>query len=144
MAAGAIAAATFQEGSFDGADAADGRDELPPLPPHVTAARSHNEAKMNALSSIALSGLGAAQLRLGASAHNIANTQTPGFRRQLVVQASVPDGGVSATLTRAPVAGDALADDLVGQLSARYQFIANLRVIQTQDQLLGTLIDDRA
>ena len=99
---------------------------------------------MNALSSIALSGLGAAQLRLGASAHNIANTQTPGFRRQLVTQQSVPEGGVNASLTRAPVEGDALAEDLVGQMSAGYQFIANLRVIQTQDKLLGTLLDDRA
>ena len=99
---------------------------------------------MNALSSIALSGLGAAQLRLGASAHNIANAQTPGFRRQLVTQQSMPEGGVSATLTQATIAGDALAADLVGQMSARYQFIANLRVIQTQDKLLGTLVDDRA
>jgi flagellar hook-associated protein FlgK len=99
---------------------------------------------MNALSSIALSGLNAAQLRLGASAHNIANASTPGFRRQLVAQQSVPEAGVSASLTRAPIEGDALAEDLVAQISAGYQFMANLRVIQTQDKLLGTLVDDRA
>lgn len=99
---------------------------------------------MNALSGIALSGLNAAQLRLGASAHNIANLQTPGFRRQLVVQQSVADGGVSTSLTRASVEGDALAEDLVGQMSAGYQFIANLRVIQTQDRLLGSLLDTQA
>ena len=36
---------------------------------------------MNTVSSIALSGLQAAQTRLGSSAHNIANALTPNFRR---------------------------------------------------------------
>jgi flagellar hook-associated protein FlgK len=99
---------------------------------------------MNALASIALSGINAAQLRLGASAHNIANAQTPGFRRQLVTQQAVPEGGVSAGLVRAPVEGEALAEDLVAQMSAGYQFVANLRVLQTQHKLLGTLLDERA
>lgn len=99
---------------------------------------------MNALASIALSGINAAQLRLGASAHNIANAQTPGFGRQLVTQQAVPEGGVSASLVRAPVEGEALAEDLVAQMSAGYQFVANLRVLQTQHKLLGTLLDERA
>lgn len=99
---------------------------------------------MNALASIALSGMNAAQLRLGGSAHNIANALTPGFRRQVVVQQSVAEGGVSANVTRSPSAGAALAEDLVGQMSAGYQFVANLRVIQTQDRLLGALLDEEA
>jgi len=99
---------------------------------------------MNALASIALSGMNAAQLRLGGSAHNIANALTPGFRRQLVAQQSVAEGGVSASVTRSPSEGPALAEDLVAQMSAGYQFIANLRVIQSQDRMLGTLLDEEA
>jgi flagellar hook protein FlgE len=99
---------------------------------------------MNAIGSIALSGMNAAQLRLGSSAHNIANALTPGFRRQLVVQQSVPEGGVQASVTRAALEGPALADDLVAQMSAGYLFIANLKAIQTQDRLMGSLLDIRA
>lgn len=99
---------------------------------------------MNALSGIALSGLQAAQQKLGASAHNIANAQTPGFRRQLVVQQAEAQGGVRTQLATAPAEGNALADDLVAQMSAALEFKANLRVLKTHDRLLGTLLDDEA
>jgi flagellar hook protein FlgE len=99
---------------------------------------------MNALASIALSGLNAAQLRLSSSAHNIANAQTPGFHRLLVAQQSAADGGVAASVVSSPVEGAALADDLVEQMSASLQFKANLRLLRTEHQLLGTLLDERA
>lgn len=99
---------------------------------------------MNSLSSIALSGLQAAQQRLGTSAHNIANTQTPGFHRQLVVRQAQADGGVSTRLTASPLQGESLADDIVGLKSAALEFKANLRVLKTHDQLLGTLLDEEA
>jgi flagellar hook protein FlgE len=99
---------------------------------------------MNAIASIALSGMNTAQLRLGSSAHNIANALTPGFRRQLVVQQALPEGGVQADVTQAAIEGAALADDLVAQMSASYAFVANLKAIQTQDRLMGSLLDIRA
>jgi len=99
---------------------------------------------MNPLSSIALSGLQAAQTRLGSSAHNIANSMTPGFRRQIVAQQSAPNGGVTTTIERAPEAGDALAEDLVALKLAQHLFTANLKVLRTQDQMLGTLLDEHA
>lgn len=99
---------------------------------------------MNAVSSIALSGLQAAQTRLGSSAHNIANALTPNFRRQVVLQQSVAEGGVATTIERAPVAGDALAEDLVALKLAQHLFTANLKVLRTQDRMLGTLLDVRA
>jgi flagellar hook-associated protein FlgK len=99
---------------------------------------------MNALSSIALSGLHAAQTRIGSSAHNIANAVTPGFRRQVVAQQTVPNGGVATTTARAPEAGDALAEDLVALKLAQHLFTANLKVLRTQDQMLGTLLDETA
>ena len=99
---------------------------------------------MNAISSIALSGLHAAQTRMGSAAHNIANAVTPNFRRQTVAQQTAPNGGVTTTIQRAPVQGDALAEDLVALKLAQHLFTANLKVLRTQDQMLGTLLDEHA
>ena len=89
----------------------------------------------------ALSGLNAAALRLDTHAHNIANSLTPGLRRQTVVQQALPSGGVAASVERAPAAGESLAHGLVGQLSASYAYRANLKVVQTQHELMGSLLD---
>lgn len=99
---------------------------------------------MNSLASIALSGLQATQRRLGASAHNIANTQTPGFHRQLVVQLAQPGGGVNTQLAASPLEGESLAEDIVALKSSALEFKANLRVLKMHDQLLGTLLDEEA
>jgi len=99
---------------------------------------------MNSLSSIAQSGLGAAQRGLDAAANNIAKQQTPGHRRQFVLQESRPDGGVTTSVGQANVAGENLAKDIIQQTLASYSFKANLRVIQTHDELLGSLLDIRA
>ena len=99
---------------------------------------------MNAISSIALSGVQAASTRMDAAAHNIANTQTPGFKRQTVQQQSQESGGVLTTLGKAEEVGPELAADLVDQKVASYNYKANLRTIQTQDQMLGSLLDLKA
>jgi flagellar hook-associated protein FlgK len=99
---------------------------------------------MNAVSSIALSGLQAALTRSSSAAHNIANAVTPNFRRQVVAQQTAPHGGVAATIERAPLAGDALAEDLVALKLAQHLFTANLKVLRTHDQMLGTLLDVQA
>ena len=103
---------------------------------------------MNSTLSIAMSGLNAASTRLNVSAHNIANAQTTGFRRQQVEQTALAEGGVSVTLDsasapeQAPLAS--LTEDIVAQISAAYEFKANLKVIQTEQDLLGSLLDLRA
>lgn len=99
---------------------------------------------MNSLPSIALSGLDAAMLRLGAAAHNIANSQTPGYRRQFVVQASEENGGVAVRVDHASEAGGDLPQDIVDQMASTYAFKANLRVVQTYDEMMGSLLDVRA
>lgn len=102
-------------------------------------------------SAIGLSGLRAAQLRLDVGAHNIANAQTPGFQRQQVVQTANPEsGGVTARVERetqaAAEGGDLghLAEDLVGGKMALYSFAANLQVVKTEQDMLGTLFDAKA
>jgi flagellar hook protein FlgE len=96
---------------------------------------------MNSLSSIAQAGIGAALLRLDAAANNIANAATPGYRRQFVLQESEAGGGVAVSVGRVPGEGENLAEDLVQQMVAAYAFKANLHVIRTQHEMLGSLLD---
>lgn len=99
---------------------------------------------------IGLSGLRAAQTRLDTAAHNVANAQTPGFRRQVVEQTAMPEtGGVQTQVRRedAPQAGGdlaRLAEDLVEQRAALHSYAANLKTIQTEDRMLGSLLDTQA
>ncbi len=93
------------------------------------------------LSAISLSGMQAAQRSLRSSAHNLANVSTPGFRRDPMMQASVPSGGVATSLSRASRAGPAIQVDFVDQLKAKNQFLANLAMFGTNDQILGTLLN---
>lgn len=96
---------------------------------------------MSLMSSIALSGMNAAQLGLRVSAHNIANADTPGFRRQQALHETAVPAGVQSSVVRAPVAGAALEADVVGQLQAKNAFLANLAVFRTAQRLSGTLLD---
>jgi flagellar hook protein FlgE len=100
---------------------------------------------MASLSSIGISGLHAAQWRLDSSAHNVANMNTNGFRRQTVTQEDAPDlGGTRVSVGQAPEEGVALEQEMVDQMSATYAFKANLKTIQTQDEILGSLLDTKA
>ena len=93
------------------------------------------------ISAIALSGMNAAQTGLQVAAHNIANLNTEGFRRQQVLQSSVAPAGVSTTLTRSAESGEATLTDMVGLLQSKNAFLANLAVFRHQDDALGSLLD---
>jgi flagellar basal body rod protein FlgC len=100
---------------------------------------------MSSLSAIAQSGMQAAQVQLQATAHNVANLATPGFRRQEVVQRAEPEGGgVAASVTRSEAEGASLEADVVAQLQAKNAFLANLAVFKTADRMAGALLDERA
>lgn len=99
---------------------------------------------MTSVSSIALSGMNAAQTRLDSSAHNVANTETTPFRRQEVIQTEQTDGGVSTSLSKSAVSGAALETDMVAQLQAKNAFLANLAVFKTSNQMVGALLDQKA
>ena len=116
-------------------------------PGHLRETRGSNVSKskaMASITSIALSGMNAAQTQLNASAHNIANMNTDGFKRQQVTQTAQAQGGVSASVETAEVAGSALLTDVVTQLQAKHAFIANLAVFKTHDKLAGALLDKSA
>ena len=94
--------------------------------------------------SIATSGMNAAQLNLQASAHNIANSATEGFRREEMVQQADPAGGVDTRVERAAVPGDQMVADAVDQIAAKQEFMANLAVFKSSNNLLGALLDTKA
>jgi flagellar hook-associated protein FlgK len=99
---------------------------------------------MSSVFSIGLSGLQAAQASLDLSARRIAESGTPGLQRQRLVLQAAETGGVRADLAPDPGPGEDLANDLVSQRQALALYSANLRTVQTADQLLGALLDDRA
>jgi flagellar hook protein FlgE len=99
---------------------------------------------MSSIASIALSGLNAASSQLATAAHNIANAQTPGFRRQLVQQTAQPEGGVVVSIGQTAETGESLAEDVVAQMSATYAFKANMLTLKTQDRMIGSLLDLKA
>jgi flagellar hook protein FlgE len=96
------------------------------------------------VTSIASSGLQAATTRLDAAANNIANSQTPGFRRDLVMQQTQEQEGVLTVVGKAEEVGSDLAADLVEQMHATYAFRANLRTIEAQNRMSGSLLDIQA
>ena len=92
--------------------------------------------------SIALSGLHAADLRMDASAHNVANLMTDGVRPLRVVQEERPTGGTSARIVQAasprPVE---YINEAVDQLRAGNQYTASARVLAVEVDLRGRLTD---
>lgn len=99
---------------------------------------------MNSITAIAFSGMNAATLRMSVAGHNVANAATPAFRRQQVEQATQAGGGVTACLSQAAATGSHLATDAVEQMTSLYVFKANLRSVQVEHEMLGTLLDIRA
>ncbi len=95
------------------------------------------------VSTIALSGMNAAMTQLSSAGHNIANAQTPHFRRQLVQQDTLPEGGTQTRLAQAAEPGSDLATDLVQERQALQLFTANLRTVQTESEMLGSLLNVR-
>lgn len=96
---------------------------------------------MTSISSTALSGMNAAQVLMDASANNIANLDTSGYRRREVVQNAQAGGGVSTSVTKSNVEGPSLVADVVSQLQAKNAFLANLAVFKTSNKMAGALLD---
>jgi flagellar hook protein FlgE len=99
---------------------------------------------MNSIASIALSGMQTAQLQLDASANNVANVETPGYKRQEVLQSTQSQGGVAARVRRSESQGPSLEADLVAQLVAKNAFLANLAVFKSNNRMAGALLNIRA
>jgi flagellar hook protein FlgE len=110
---------------------------------------------MGSTFAIALSGMRAAELRLGTSAHNVANALTEGFQPLAVASSEAPGGGVESRVVpandpavesridAAVLAGGDLAGELVGQAMAAAAFRANLASLRAADELVQSLVQVR-
>ena len=88
-----------------------------------------------------ISGVRAAEERMSASAHNVANLNTEEARALRVrLSERANRGGVDARTERTEERPD-LAEETVEQMSARNYLKANANAIRTQDEMLGTLLD---
>ncbi len=96
---------------------------------------------MTSVFAIATSGIRAADAALRTSAHNLANLETAGFRRERVVNTAQADGGVETSTMRSQVEGSSIEDDLVAQLQAKNAFLANLAVFRGSSPVAGSLLD---
>ncbi|RTL34353.1 MAG: flagellar basal body rod protein [Burkholderiales bacterium] len=90
---------------------------------------------MNVALSSALSGISAANERLRASAANIANMSASNQARESAEPTNVD---------KVPAREINPANEIVEQQSAAYAFVANLKVLQTQLNTTGALLDIKA
>jgi flagellar hook protein FlgE len=103
-------------------------------------------------STAALSGLYANQQALGVAAHNIANTSTQNFQpQQARFQEAQPAGsGVTLSaegrgLARAEgLNSEDLATAITDSLVYKQSFALNAKVIQFENERIGTLVDTKA
>ncbi len=96
---------------------------------------------MSIASTIAVSGLNVASLRLQVSASNVANSLSDGYAPLQVDQVENANGGTSATVRAAKNDTVSLEDEAVQQLVASYTFAANALVIKTDARMTKSLID---
>ena len=107
----------------------------------------------------ALSGMLGAGRMLGASAHNIANAQTEGFKRIKALPEESSAGGVRVSLEQDQTAGPSfftpdedgltlregsnvdLTEELTNTLQATHLFEANVASFKAQHKTLGFLLD---
>ncbi len=109
-----------------------------------------------------LSSLQAHDRKMASSANNIANVNTNGYKRDQVVLTEGEAGDVRVNLRKDlspapqdPLAPEApgvetelsnvdLADEMSGMIPTEIGYKANLKTIQTRDEMIGTLLDTLA
>ncbi len=93
--------------------------------------------------SVSTSGLNVAQTYMNAGAHNIANANTEGFRPQQVVSSeNAPSQGAKVDAVKfSNNEGVNLADELTDMKSNEKVYEANAKVVQTQNNMMGSIID---
>jgi hypothetical protein len=92
----------------------------------------------------AVSGMRLGAEKLAASAHNTANATTEGAPRLQANGVESPDGGVAVSVTALPPeSGPDLIADTIEQKSAVVLYRANLRAVQTAEEMLGEILDTR-
>lgn len=106
-----------------------------------------------------LSAMMAAEKKLEVASRNVANASTHGYKARTLTLTEAPGGGVSARegVSSQPVALEprlpedapapvelsnvSLVEEVGGMTLAKPLYQANLKVLETQDEMLGSLLD---
>jgi flagellar basal body rod protein FlgB len=97
-----------------------------------------------------LSGIKNAFLRQDVAANNVANINTKNYQAKGVLNVEQKNGGVEGITvkTNAPSNHDnnnvSLVDEMVGQLNNVNQEKANVNVLKSQNEMIGSIIDLKA
>lgn len=101
---------------------------------------------------IAVSALSALQRKLEVTANNIANVNTDGFKKSRAVFQTQDSPGVSVSIEQINTPGIlrpdgremsnvSLEEEFVNLITTRHTYTANLKVIETETKMLGTILD---
>ncbi len=93
---------------------------------------------------IAVSALSAYRTRLNVTANNVANMNTEGFKTSEATMNTVPGGGVSASIRQLAIPEVDFAKEMVNLITAESGFKANLKTVQTQDEITQSILDIKA
>jgi len=107
----------------------------------------------------AMSGLKAHKTKMDVAANNIANVNTDGFKKSKVEFEENAVGGVMVNIQKIETNGNPIqhkegekeihsetsnvdyAEETVNMITANTGFEANLKALQTEDEMLGSLLD---
>ena len=89
---------------------------------------------------ISASGLHAANIRLTASASNVANVASEGYAPVRTVQGDLEGGGVAARIEISGAPSVSLTDEMVGMLTAKIAFQANAKMLESIHNLETGLV----
>lgn len=96
---------------------------------------------VSSLPSVASAGLAVNQARLEVSAQHIAAAANERPHRDPLPQVDAARPGAEAKLRDAEREARQLSQDIISQRVALYNFRANVGVVQTADQAMGTLLN---
>jgi len=107
----------------------------------------------------ALSALSAFSVSMRVTANNVANVNTDGFKKSRTIMKEGPFGGVMPDVDRIDTPGSVkqiaeagvtrkvetsnvdLTDALTGMIPTQSGYNANLKTVQTTDEMLGSILD---
>lgn len=98
---------------------------------------------MNSISSIAGSALTAYGVKQAVTANNIANMETPDFKSSAVTLKENLAGGVSYSVSRTSDSVE-LSKEAVNMINDSNGFKANIKTLQTQDEMTKELLNIKA
>jgi hypothetical protein len=106
---------------------------------HCRLSAARYPQRMDAIG-ISASGLHAANMRLTASASNVANVASEGYAPVRAVQGDLKGGGVAARIEISGAPSVSLTDEMVGMLTAKIAFQANAKMLESIHNLESGLV----